>query len=222
MTSWVPGGEEEKGRWAKDGGGGGEKVMEISDRWCKVLRGDERRGGQVKMLSHSIWRAGMTGERPAAEKVETHDRDGRNDQLSTMGPVEREGSAGKWETKGWMQEGSRTGRNDQWENPWVNRWRRPATGLAGMTSGVVEGESWVGKSVAEVTGEGSQMACGCIAVRWKADGRVKVTKRGPSRDRGPEWPNLSSLGIEEGEEIRVSYGPLGSFPSAKNRRNATS
>ena len=29
------------------------------------------------MMSHSIGRAGMTGEIPAAEKVETHDRDGQ-------------------------------------------------------------------------------------------------------------------------------------------------
>ena len=81
------------------------------------MKGDEGCGDKVKMMSHSIGRAGMTGEIPAAEKVETHDRDGRNDQLGTMGPVEREGSAGKWETREWMQEGSRTGRNDQWDNP---------------------------------------------------------------------------------------------------------
>ena len=37
----------------------------------------------------------MTGEIPAAEKVATQDRDGRNDQLGTMGPVELEESAGK-------------------------------------------------------------------------------------------------------------------------------
>ena len=67
-----------------------------------MMKGDEGRGDKVKMMSHSIGRAGMTGEIPAAEKVETHDRDGRNDQLSTMGPVEREGGAGKWETKEWM------------------------------------------------------------------------------------------------------------------------
>ena len=59
----------------------------------------------------------MTGEIPAAEKVATQDRDGRNDQLGKMGPVELEESAGKWETREWRQEGSRTGRNDQWENP---------------------------------------------------------------------------------------------------------
>ena len=81
------------------------------------MKGDEGSGDKVKMMSHSIGRAGMTGEIPAAEKVETQDRDGRNDQLGTMGPVEREGSAGKWETGEWMQEGSRTGRNDQWDNP---------------------------------------------------------------------------------------------------------
>ena len=32
----------------------------------------------------------------------------------------------------------------------VNKWRSPATGLAGMTSGVVEGVSAVGGGVEEV------------------------------------------------------------------------
>ena len=58
------------------------------------MKGDEGCGDKVK-LSHGIRRAGMTGEIPAAEKVETQDRDGRNDQLGTMGPVEPEESAGK-------------------------------------------------------------------------------------------------------------------------------
>ena len=74
-------------------------------------------GDLVKMMSQGIGRAGMTGEIPAAEKVETQDRDGRNDQLGTMGPVEREESAGEWETREWKQEGYQTGRNDQWDNP---------------------------------------------------------------------------------------------------------
>ena len=45
-------------------------------------------------MSHGIGRAGMTGEIPATEKVETQDRDGRNDQLGAKGPVERNESAG--------------------------------------------------------------------------------------------------------------------------------
>ena len=44
-------------------------------------------------MSHGIGRAGMTGEIPATEKVETQDRDGRNDQLGAKGPVERNESA---------------------------------------------------------------------------------------------------------------------------------
>ena len=96
------------------------------------------------MMSHGIGRAGMTGEIPAAEKVETQDRDGRNDQLGTMGPVEPEESAGKWETRQWMPEGYQTSRNDQWDTSWRCKWRRPTTGLAGMTSRVVEGVSAVG------------------------------------------------------------------------------
>ena len=70
-----------------------------------------------KMMSQGIGRAGMTREIPAAEKVETQDREGRNDQLRAMGPVEREESAGEWETGEWKQEGYQTGRNDQWDNP---------------------------------------------------------------------------------------------------------
>ena len=92
----------------------------------------------------------MTGEIPAAEKVETQDRDGRNDQLGTMRPVEPEESAGKWETRQWMPEGYQTSRNDQWDTSGRYKWRRPTTGLAGMTSRVVEEVSAGGGGVEEV------------------------------------------------------------------------